>query len=127
MGKEVTTIVAGTGAAIEIDLGFPPESIEVLNVITRTKLVFNRFDTENLLGVAYAAAGTATKATAGIVLGDILADDKAFTLAAAATVNANGNDLQITAKQQDYVLPIDHTPRFQDAAESTGGIFDVPA
>ena len=127
MGKEETVVVAGTGALLSVDVGFIPDEIVVKNVITRTVLEFNRFDSENLLGVALAAAGTATKATAGIVLPDHLSDDKAFTIAAAATVNANGNDLIITVKQLDYVQELDHVPRFQDAAESTGGIFDVPA
>jgi len=125
--KETTLIVEGTGALLPVDVGFIPDEIIVTNVITRTELKFNRFDTENTLGITVAAAGTKAKATAGIVLADHLDEDKAFGIAAAATVNVDGNDLLITAKMINYVYPINHDPRFQDAAESTGGPFDVPA
>ena len=123
--KEEIVVVTGTGALLSINVGFIPDVIEITNTTSRASLCFNRFDSVNTLGIAVAAAGTKTPATAGIILPDLLDETKAFKLEAAAIVNVISAELIVSVKQLNYVQAIDHTPRFQDATESTGGIFSV--
>jgi len=123
--KEETIVVIGTGALLSINVGFIPDVIEITNTTSRASLYFNRFDSVNTLGIAVAAAGAKTPATAGIILPGLLDETKAFKLEASAIVNVSSAELIVSVKQLNYVQSIDHTPRFQDAVESTGGVFSV--
>ena len=101
--NKVTITIDGTTAALNIPLGFQPDSVVVTNVVTRTQLIWNKLDATNEFGIAVAAAGdrTTTAAAAnGLVayVGTSLISD-GITLGAAATctVNVNANALIVEA------------------------------
>ena len=133
MAKQTSLIVTGTVAALEVSVGFIPDRIEVLNLSSRAVLEYNRFAAEiagQLGGQTISAAGARTlipTKAAGVTLPDHLDELKGFTLGAAAAcaVNVTDGQLLVTAYQEDYVESIDHTPRFKDTTESTGGLFEA--
>ena len=96
--KTILKEVTGTGASLDIELGFTPEFVKITNVVTRTALEYNSKDTSNALGIAIAAAGTRTSAAAGVTALETDKDtSKGIVLAAAATVNVNTNLLLVEA------------------------------
>lgn len=120
--KKLAGIVAGTGAALNVDCGFKPGKVKITNKTTRTSIevVFTtetsavanaakggmkeHTETVTASGVAIAADGVRTAMTAGHVAQYAGADGataKGFTIAAAATPNVNGNDLVWEAEQLD--------------------------
>lgn len=85
----VTAVVLG-GAAQDIELGFTPDFVKILNATDRTELVYNSGDTVNTYGMAIGATGTKAKAAAaanGLKAKDITySSGKGITVGASATV-----------------------------------------
>ena len=100
--KQIEKIVEGTGAIMEIPLGFIPDAVEITNVVTRTRLIYSVNDTENSKGIAITAAGASSKASAGVTLSVTDDNYRGFSLKAAAAVNVNGNDMLVKATMFDY-------------------------
>lgn len=123
---------AGTAAAIHVSLGFQPDFVKIVNATSRTELVYSGKDLVNTDGgIAIAADGTKTKASAGVTVMDNSAGVQApasntaylikvasgtydyeaategdylsdgFTLSASATVNASGEKLYFEAGMLD--------------------------
>jgi len=101
--KQTELKVDGTGATMKLNLGFIPHAVEILNGNTRTQLIFSVNDEVNPLGVAVAAAGTRTKATAGIEVTTTDDDVRGIILDGAATVNVAGNKLVVKSTLLDYI------------------------
>jgi len=104
--KETQVVVAGTGATLNVELGFIPDAIEVLNATDRTSVIYSAFDTVNTSGVDVSALGAKTKAAsaaAGLAVSDNDSAFRGFTIGASASVNTDTNVLVITAKLLDYV------------------------
>lgn len=118
--KKVAGIVTGTGAALNVEVGFKPSKVTITNKVTRTKIecifttvtsavadvngVKQHTETVTASGIATDAAGARTVMTAGHLAQYAGADGseaKGFTIAAAATPNVNANDIVWEAEMFD--------------------------
>lgn len=101
MDQVVIRTVTGTGANLDIDLGFTPERVEVLNLTDTTNFPELRW-TEGMPNASAIKRSLSTFSritTLGITpLGDAAGDTKqGFRIGADAAVNVNGNTLQYSA------------------------------
>lgn len=97
-----TGTITGTGAAINVELGFIPDAVKIVNMSNAAQLEWIRGmgDGKALKSVT---AGTQTiAATGGITPFDGVAAQtgKGFTVGADAALNVNGNTLVYMATRQ---------------------------
>lgn len=102
INKQVFTTATGTAATLNVELGFKPDYVHVLDATNRTELKFQRLDTVNTYGVTVDVNGIKAKAAsaaAGIALysGSVGGDSKGITIGASAVVNAGAAVLTIVA------------------------------
>lgn len=102
-GKKTVVSLAGTGADLNVTLGFIPHYVKILNATTRTELNFDQADAVNTKGIAVGADGVKTSSANGVVVTDADSDFKGFVLAAGANVNVVANPLVIEAGLYDYI------------------------
>ena len=94
--KKTTGMVTGTETTLNVEVGFKPDKVRIINIATRTETVFNAADTVNVNGVAVAADGVKTKAASaahGISAydGALGSESEGFTIGASAVPNVNTN------------------------------------
>lgn len=94
--------VTGTGATINVELGFTPDFVRVLNATDRKEVVWDTNDEVNTHGMDIAAAGdktAAATAAAGLAVyaGSAATYSKGVTIGATASVNTNTNKLIVIA------------------------------
>lgn len=99
--NKVTKVVVGTGAELDIPIGFQPDSVSILNVSTRESVVFNSYDSVNTFGIGIGVDGLRTKAATaadGVVLYEGDKDNSdGVTLGDAASVNVLDDELLVEA------------------------------
>lgn len=106
--KKVTGTINATGATLNVPIGFKPDVVRVVNVMSRNAINFQAVDASvNPNGITDPADGglraKAVSAAVGIAHYDGTegVESEGFTVGATAVVNVNGNVLAYEAEQCD--------------------------